>query len=452
MRTRWHAFPFSPARWPFFYGWIILVVAALGVLMSAPGQTLGVSVFTDHLLEALGLSRVELSTAYMLGTVGSALLLTQAGGWCDRWGARAMGVVSCLALGGVLVVLSRIDGLAGWLTMRTGLQGVIVPFTAITLAFFALRFWGQGMLTLSSQTMLLQWFEQKRGLVNGLSGILVALGFSGTPLVFDLLIRQWGWRGAWLGMGVAIGIVFALVAAVFYRRTPESCGLLPDGRAREDRHAADRHDSAPGWTMPEARRTAIFWVYTGALALFGLYMTGLTFHLVSIFSAAGMTRTQAVAIFLPASVIAVTFHMTGGWLSDRRPLRLFLVVMLLGQALSMGSLMLLGRGLPYWTMIVGNGIASGMFGVLSAVTWPRLFGRRHLGAISGMCLSLTVCASALGPFLFSQAFALTGGYRPMGMGCALLVAGLLLAAFIVSPPDSRVAARAPVLTSIPEEK
>jgi hypothetical protein len=35
--------------------------------MSIPGQTMGVSVFTDILIEKLGISRLNLSLTYMVG-------------------------------------------------------------------------------------------------------------------------------------------------------------------------------------------------------------------------------------------------------------------------------------------------------------------------------------------------------------------------------------------------
>ncbi|MDJ0519659.1 MAG: hypothetical protein QNJ74_26485 [Trichodesmium sp. MO_231.B1] len=35
-------YPFSPKNFPFFYGWIILIVCTIGVIMSTPGQTIGV--------------------------------------------------------------------------------------------------------------------------------------------------------------------------------------------------------------------------------------------------------------------------------------------------------------------------------------------------------------------------------------------------------------------------
>ncbi|MEL6924535.1 MAG: hypothetical protein AAFO94_10850 [Bacteroidota bacterium] len=45
--------PFKPSRFPISYGWVILIASIAGVLMSIPGQTMGVSVFTDYLIEAL---------------------------------------------------------------------------------------------------------------------------------------------------------------------------------------------------------------------------------------------------------------------------------------------------------------------------------------------------------------------------------------------------------------
>lgn len=41
--------PFAPRRAPFFYGWVVVVASTIGVVMSIPGQTMGVSVFTDPL-------------------------------------------------------------------------------------------------------------------------------------------------------------------------------------------------------------------------------------------------------------------------------------------------------------------------------------------------------------------------------------------------------------------
>ena len=59
---------------------------------------MGMAVFTDPLIEALGLSRTQLSMAYLIGTIGSSLMLTRAGRWYDRLGGRVMTALASVAL------------------------------------------------------------------------------------------------------------------------------------------------------------------------------------------------------------------------------------------------------------------------------------------------------------------------------------------------------------------
>ncbi|MFO8000995.1 MAG: MFS transporter, partial [Marinilabilia sp.] len=54
----------QPSKWPFFYGYTIAVVGTIGIWASVPGQTIGVSAFTDPVKDALGLTRDQFSAAY----------------------------------------------------------------------------------------------------------------------------------------------------------------------------------------------------------------------------------------------------------------------------------------------------------------------------------------------------------------------------------------------------
>ncbi|HYX08472.1 MAG TPA: hypothetical protein VE912_17205, partial [Bacteroidales bacterium] len=88
---------------------------------------------------------------------------------------------------------------------------------------------------------------------------------------------------------------------------------------------------------------------------------------------------------------------------------------LAGLCLSMFALTRLDIDPVYkWLIIIGNGIAQGMFGVMSAVAWPRFFGLRHLGEISGYAMGWTVTGSAVGPSLFSLSLKYTGSYDMAG--------------------------------------
>jgi hypothetical protein len=83
-------------------------------------------------------------------------------------------------------------------------------------------------------------------------------------------------------------------------------------------------------------------------------------------------------------------------------------------------------GWPVVALVLGNGMGGGLAGLLGVVAWARLFGRRHLGAIGGLHLSVTVLFSAIGPVLFSQSLAWSGSYRAAA-GISALAAALLFA-------------------------
>lgn len=431
MSSRFDSFPVAPRRYPFFYGWIIVVMGMVGFLMSAPGQTHGVAPFTDTLIDVLHLSRVQLSVAYMFGTIGSALLLTQAGRLYDRWGARVIIPAASALLGCVLVVSSQCDRISR--AIAGSASDVVargVAFAVVMLCFFVLRFSGQGVLTMVSRNLMMKWFDRYRGTVTGVTGMIMSPLFSATPAILNVLVERFGWRQAWLLLAVIVGVVFSGVAILFVRDNPESCGLLPDGplRHRRRRGTAAIPVQRRDYTLVEARRTYPFWVFTLGLGLFGFYFTGLSFHVGSIFEGAGMTREAGFAVFVPGALVALALRPAVGWLCDRVPLKYVLVFMVLGLTVSAAGLWCLRSGWPVWLLIVGNGMAGATFGSLCSVTWPNFFGRLHLGAISGLNMAVIVFASAVGPSAFSAADAWSGSYDSAAAACAIAAIALIFAA------------------------
>ena len=67
--------PRSARRPDAFYGWHMLLFCTIVRGFTAPGQTIGVSAFTDDLIESLGTSRSAVATAYMVGTLTGAVAL-----------------------------------------------------------------------------------------------------------------------------------------------------------------------------------------------------------------------------------------------------------------------------------------------------------------------------------------------------------------------------------------
>ena len=152
----------------FFYGWVILAVAGLGIFASGPGQSHTFSVFLEPLSRDLDLGRSWLAAAYGLATAVAAFGLPLVGRLVDRHGPRATTLVVALLLGFACVLFS-----------------VVGNVMVLALAFVALRFLGQGSLMLNCSNLVAQWFSRRRGFAMS----LMALGFSASMAVHPPLAQ-----------------------------------------------------------------------------------------------------------------------------------------------------------------------------------------------------------------------------------------------------------------------
>ena len=436
-------FPFRPAGLPFFYGWGIVAVATLGIVMSIPGQTMGVSVFTDHLIHATGLTRLQLSYTYLAGTLASSLLLPRGGLYLDQHGSRVTGIVACVVVAATLLVMAQLDHIAISIANFGGIEAnAWIAAALLALGFMALRFSGQGMLTMSARTMMAKWFERRRGLASGISGVFVSGGFAIAPLFLQWLIDLGGWRGAWWILAGVVGMGMSLVILVFFREDPESCGLAMDGRAPTEA-SANAGQAAPSdpdeasYTREEALKTARFWYVTLALSLHAMVFTGVTFHIMDLGVETGIGGRDAVKLFIPIAIASTTMGMLMGWASDRISVRTIVLVFVSLQTLAFVGAGRLGETAFLMMMVIAWGSAGGCFATLLNVAVPNFFGRRHIGAIASIQMSCMVAGSALGPALLAASKTWLGSYRLGLLWCGVLSLGVFAFALLAPSPQMR---------------
>jgi MFS family permease len=424
---------FNPARFPFFYGYVVVLVGTIGVWASLPGQTVGVSTFTDPVKDALGLSRDQFSTTYMLGTMLSSFFISAAGRWFDRFGARIVAAGSALVLAMGLFIASFVDDMSSGIQSLLSIQHWLVPFILMVLLFFVFRFAGQGVLTMSSRNMVMKWFERLRGRVNAFSALAVSLGFSVAPVLIDQLITNYAWDGAWQIMSLSL-LFMAVLAALTFRDSPEKYGLVADGRkARIDDKAIEARELR-SFEPHEAFKTRAFWMYSLILAFNSFFITGLTFHIISIFISTGFDRAQAIAIFIPMTAVSVAISLFFSFISDWIHLKILLYIMIFGGFLAGVGLIGMGHGWGLYVLVAGQGISGGMFSVLNAVAWPRLFGRKFIGTISGKAMSMIVFASALAPVAFSLSYTKLGAYAYVAIPSLTFILYLAIASIKANNP------------------
>ena len=425
----------NPKKWPFFYGYVVLIFGSIGVLFSIPGQTVGVSVFTDPVKDALGLTRNQFSNAYLIGTLLSAFFVTKAGRLFDKFGARFVAFFAALFLGISLIIFSYSEGITKNTKLFFNTESWVVSFILLCFLFFLVRFCGQGVLTMSSRNMVMMWFDKNRGKVNSISSIAVSLGFSSSPIFFNYLIDENGWEVSWQILAICL-FIFSFLILQFYRNKPEDFGLIPDGFLSKKKKKKKRIEIIEvDLTLEEAKKTRAFWMFGLALAFNSFFSTGFTFHVVSIFKTQGYDKGEAIAVFLPIAIIAISISTLANILSDYIQHKIYLFIMLFSGIIASIGLLILDDTIGIYLLIIGLGIYSGLFAVVNAVTWPRYFGRINLGAITGKVMSFLVIASALAPSLFSYCFSTFGSYSYISYILLPFLVFLLIGSINITKPQ-----------------
>jgi MFS family permease len=346
-------------------------------------------------------------------------------------GARLTASIAAISLALFLLLLSQSPSLVSWISGLTGISFTTVALVTVVIGFFGIRFFGQGIITIVSRGMVARWFNSRRGFVVGIMGVATAFGFSYAPQPLQQLIQRFGWDGALLTLSLLLALVFLPIVLIFFRSDPDSCGMqIEEGLApRTGKQHAYALDAVHELTVDEAKKRPDYWLIMAMIGYWTLFNTAFTFHIVSIFGEVGFTASEAVQIFLPISVISVVAQFIGSYASDRISLKILYGVF--GVFMLIASVSLAWIHLPSarYLAIVGYGVSNGLFSMLQIVTWPKLYGRRHLGAVSGFAMSIAVAGSAVGPWLFSLVYQVTGAYRNAGIagvGVTLLLIVLVI--------------------------
>lgn len=395
---------------PVYYGWIVVVAATIGMAMTIPAQTAGLSVFIDRIIADLGLSRSTVSASYTVATLAGASALSLIGRGIDRFGPRRA----------VVVIVFGLAIACGVMSAASGLITVFIGFTL-------LRAMGPGALSLVNIHVVNIWFVRKRGTAVGWMGIGLATSMALYPLFIEHALAGFDWRASFLIVGGIILVVMGPLGWILYREHPEKYGIVPDGQS-----ASGQVPGEVSLTLAAARRSPAFWLLTAGGACMAAFTTGLMFHHFSIMEANGIGRTVAAAVFVPYGFVTAGSNVLTGFLVDRVSPRLLLAVMLGLFGTLLLSIPLVTTLTHVWTYGIAFGLGQGMMGALMGSGYAYYFGRTHIGAIKGFANMLFVGSSAAGPILYALGLDLTGAYWPALSLTALICMSVAVTALILS--------------------
>ncbi|MDO8723063.1 MAG: MFS transporter [Syntrophales bacterium] len=383
------------------YGWVVVAGAFLATAASG-GVFYSFGVFFQPLQEEFGWTRATTASVASVWLISFAVSGYFMGWLTDVRGPRFAMLLGALITGVGFVLTSRADSLRSfYLTyILTGIG------TAAT--------WSPPL------AVVQRWFDKNRGLALGIVASGVGIGTMVLSPLLSWFISSYGWRDAYIGLGVLCCVALTLSALVLKQSPlPQEKGLLPYGAAPQRmtssiHNPANHQGEAPAAkehrTIAAAVRTKAFRyilsIYT--LSLVPIYV--IPAHIVRFATDRGVTALVAASALGAFGIGGTIARAGGGALSD-----------VLGWTKGIAIFSFL-TAVPVFVLIMTNDAAA-IFGVMLALgvfagarvpLIPGLlghyFGTNYLARMIAVTHGLAVLLASGTPVLAGFFFDRTGSY------------------------------------------
>jgi MFS family permease len=273
---------------------------------------------------------------------------------------------------------------------------------------------GAGSLPITWTRAVNHWFDIRKGLALGLS--LMGTGLFGffSKAITTALIAEFGWRGAYVGLGLLPLLIATPIALIaFHDRDPSEAAK--DVAARP----------ALGLTFGETLREWRFWLMAIAFVPISFALAGPIPNMENILKIGGVSPETVLHLTPFIGLSALSGRLVGGWLLDRF------------WAPGIAFVILCSPGLSCWILAHGPlgfggallsialiGFAVGVEYDMMAFFVARYFGMRSYTVTYGVLYVFFSIGAGLGPLVFGRSFDAHGSYNAiLTTSFAFLVGG-----------------------------
>ena len=273
--------------------WRLLASASIGVLFSVlvlPYYTLGTLVVP--VTEAMGWTRAQFQAAIFFSASLGALTAPLVGWLADRYGARRLALPAMVGLAAGFFLAATVDG----------------ELWVLYSAYAVMAVFGAGTIPVTWTKAITDTFEARRGLALGLA--LSGTGVCGVlmPQYATYLVENYGWRQAYVGIGLA-PLLLGLPLVYW--------GFRPQRRSDPSPQVQTPSSAHHGLTLASAARTRQFWVLLGSVFLVYMAASGIGPNLYPAITDAGLSAAHAASALSAFGGAVVAGRLLVGYLVDK---------------------------------------------------------------------------------------------------------------------------------------
>ena len=386
--------------------WWVVFGSAIGLMVSGgPINIFTFGVFLRAVTEDIHIGRGAFASAMLATNWISAASGPFLGWLLDRYGARRV-----LLPGAVLFALA------------TAMQAYIIASLLVIYLLFAFKaLMGAGLSPVSYAFAVSKWFDRQRGLALGLALAGVGLGTSVIPLLVAHLIANYGWRFAYVGLGLVVLVLGGLPALLFIREPDQhERAMLP--------HLAQA--ALTGYDFNVVLKSWRFWALAFAFFLGVVALNGTLTQIVAMLMDRGMTLQAATRDLAASGIAAIVGRIASGWCVDRYhgpyvAIGFFILPMIGTVFFASGA----GEPMPLFGAILCGAALGGEIDLMSFLV-SRYFGLKSYGKIFGTMFGIFAGSTGVGPFISGLSFDYWHSYVP---AFALYEVALVVACLIFLP-------------------
>ncbi len=377
-----------------FFGWYIVGFTFIAQFIAMGTTFYAYGVLLKPLTEALDADRFVVSLGLSLQMAVTALISPWVGKLISERPVRHLMAVGALATALGFFAMSQVQ--AFWQLCIA--FGVIV---AIGMALIG---------PLPSNTMLANWFFERRGRALGISQFGVSI--SGTVIVpvAAYLVVEYGWRTTVGVFGFIPLLILLPLVFKFAVRTPEELGLFPDGA--DGPPPEPEMDDGDEWTMSRALRDPRIWKLVAVLGpsflSVGAVMVAMHSHVTDL----GMTAIEASSVVALMTFFGAIAKPLFGTLADYLNQRLVMAISIVSQVTGLALILASDSYFGLMTAGVFFGLGYGAGLPMWSVLIVALFGREAFARIMGIMSPMTMPFTLIGLPFTTYIFEVTGSYLP----------------------------------------